>query len=133
MGHRLWDVPGLCTQLHGHTWDVTLTLAGPRDERGLMLDYHLLKKEFRHYLDSSFDHRLCLHDNDPLIRDRDQKEKMQRYPGLAEVPFLPSTENLAELWAAEMKVIFGPDYDYSIGVWEGDKNWAEITIKREGS
>ena len=146
MGHRLWSLPGLCTNLHGHTWDVTLKMTGSRNREGMLLDYHYVKKEFRSYLDSNFDHRLCLHDQDPLIQHimnakRDPNAhpmtatKRQDlinalYPGVVTVNFLPSTENMAELWAAAAKTLFGSSfYQYTVELWEGDKNYASVTIE----
>lgn len=144
MGHRLWNLPGLCTNLHGHTWTVFLKLHGQRQKNGLMLDYHKVKKEFRDYLDQNFDHRLCLDESDPLIKhilyqrkEGDKQISQARrqemldalYPGLVTVNFLPSTENMAELWAAGAKALFGDEYIYTIELWEGDKNYASITVE----
>lgn len=135
MGHRLWSLPGKCTQLHGHTWQVTLYITGPRNKEGLMLDYHEVKKEFRSFLDLNFDHKLCLHQNDPLVYRKEGESSIEYkrrletfYPGVALVPFLPSTENLAEHWALYAKAVFGEKYAYKVEVWEGENNCAIMEV-----
>lgn len=43
--HYLRGYPGQCGRLHGHTWQVEVTVAGERlDEYGMLIDFHALKE-----------------------------------------------------------------------------------------
>lgn len=54
--HRLYDYPGQCRNLHGHTWDVEVTVASTElDELGLVVDFKDLKEALRAVLDR-YDH-----------------------------------------------------------------------------
>ncbi|MFJ4960241.1 6-carboxytetrahydropterin synthase [Streptomyces sp. NPDC088739] len=66
-GHRLPHLPGKCTSLHGHTWHVTATLAGPLDSRGIVVDMGEVKAELRKFVDDRLDHGTMLGADDPLV------------------------------------------------------------------
>jgi queuosine biosynthesis protein QueD len=54
--HALEGYPGECRELHGHTWDVEVTVAGRKlDEVGIVYDFKTLKDDLRAALDP-FDH-----------------------------------------------------------------------------
>jgi 6-pyruvoyltetrahydropterin/6-carboxytetrahydropterin synthase len=54
--HSLRGYPGECCKLHGHTWDVEVTVRGERlDEVGIVYDFKRLKDELREILDG-YDH-----------------------------------------------------------------------------
>ena len=54
--HSLRGYPGECRRLHGHTWDVEVTVAGEKlDEIGIVYDFKLLKDDLRAVLDD-YDH-----------------------------------------------------------------------------
>lgn len=54
--HSLYGYPGECRQLHGHTWDVEVTVAGTElDEIGILYDFKSLKADLGAVLDS-YDH-----------------------------------------------------------------------------
>jgi 6-pyruvoyltetrahydropterin/6-carboxytetrahydropterin synthase len=56
--HKLDGLPPghKCSRLHGHNYEVVITLAGETDGAGMVLDYGELKL-FSDYLDRTFDHR----------------------------------------------------------------------------
>jgi 6-pyruvoyltetrahydropterin/6-carboxytetrahydropterin synthase len=124
MAHRLPQLPGKCQKLHGHTWTIVLALEGAVDKRGIMIDYAELKKRWRDWLDETFDHQLALAFDDPIIKGLTASERRHHYPGLVEVNFHPTVENLSSYWAAMAQTMFGHQYKYTVEVWEGENNCA---------
>jgi len=54
--HALRGYPGECRKLHGHTWDVEVTVAGETlDEIGIVYDFKSLKDDLNAVLDA-YDH-----------------------------------------------------------------------------
>jgi 6-pyruvoyltetrahydropterin/6-carboxytetrahydropterin synthase len=50
--HALHGYPGECKNLHGHTWDVEVTVAGDElDEVGIVYDFKDLKADLARVLD----------------------------------------------------------------------------------
>jgi 6-pyruvoyltetrahydropterin/6-carboxytetrahydropterin synthase len=56
--HHLYGYPGECRNLHGHTWDVEVTVGSDvLDEIGIVYDFKSLKSDLSKVLDS-YDHVL---------------------------------------------------------------------------
>ncbi len=56
--HSLRGYPGECQRLHGHTWDVDVTVRGDRlDEIGIVYDFKTLKDDLSRVL-AAYDHVL---------------------------------------------------------------------------
>ncbi len=54
--HALAGYPGECRELHGHTWDVEVTVEGSElDEVGIVYDFKTLKEDLGAVLDD-YDH-----------------------------------------------------------------------------
>ncbi|NTU70311.1 MAG: 6-carboxytetrahydropterin synthase QueD [Coriobacteriia bacterium] len=54
--HALRDYPGECRNLHGHTWDVEVTVGGTElDEIGIVYDFKTLKDDLNSIL-ADYDH-----------------------------------------------------------------------------
>jgi 6-pyruvoyltetrahydropterin/6-carboxytetrahydropterin synthase len=54
--HSLYGYPGECRNLHGHTWDVEVTVASPElDEIGIVYDFKSLKDDLAGVL-ADYDH-----------------------------------------------------------------------------
>jgi len=66
-GHRLLDYNGKCENLHGHNGvvEVTLKAAELNGER-MVMDFTLLGKTIKTWLDDSLDHKVILSKADPL-------------------------------------------------------------------
>ena len=63
--HALRGYPGECKNLHGHTWDVEVTVAAETlDEIGIVYDFKSLKEDLGSVLDS-YDHAY-LNDVEPF-------------------------------------------------------------------
>lgn len=105
VAHRLYLTAGKCENIHGHSMWVSLTLAGPVDDTGKMggLNFSEVKSEFRHFIDSTFDHHILLNEHDPWAQKlRENDEHGAFMPGLMPFPADPTTENIAKeigLWA----------------------------------
>lgn len=104
VAHRLSLLPGKCENIHGHSMWVQMELYGWIDEKGLIngQDFGSVKKAFRGYLDSMYDHHLLLNKDDPWAQDLDPEQRYdgstepKLLPGLATFPGDPTTENLAK-------------------------------------
>lgn len=55
--HRIAEYVGKCHELHGHTYRVELTVRGPRDRRGIVVDFTDLKAIFKEFYERVLDHR----------------------------------------------------------------------------
>lgn len=64
--HRLPQLGGKCTNLHGHSWKVQWTFTGELDDNGIIADYGDLKKVLRGWVDEHLDHGAMLGADDPL-------------------------------------------------------------------
>src|SRR5215213_10102636 len=83
VAHRLLLLPGKCQNIHGHGMVVTLRIQTQLGEEGYALgpdgttlEFGVIKKHFRNYLDTTWDHHLHLNENDPwarilIVPDRD--------------------------------------------------------------
>ena len=116
--HFLPGYPGKCANLHGHGWDITLSVSGPvNSDTGFVLDFSELKRLVVEPLKEKFDHKL-LNDCIPF------KVLDKREVHYQEVPPKPTAENLAEyilgfsisqlakyvdLWVSEVSVAETPD------------------------
>lgn len=119
MAHRLSQTPGKCQQIHGHSWNVILKLVGDTDETGKVIEFGVVKEQFRRYLDIHFDHHLLLYVYDPLIRDTGFPE---RYPGIQTFEADPTTENFAAHLLQWAHKTF--DMKAEVEVWETAVNMA---------
>lgn len=130
MAHRLSQDTGKCLQIHGHGMQVELALENlDINEAGMCVTHHgdvlefgAMKRKFREYIDSTYDHRLVLNQEDPwaqpivfyssinwteggidVLADEHHNGDQMFLPGLSLVPGDPTVENLARwigLWAA---------------------------------
>ena len=122
IAHRLSLSPGKCQQIHGHGMQVELTLFASAGPEGMamnsaqeVLEFGEMKKQFRSYIDSTYDHRLVLNKEDPfagpifminsVVQDSVVVDSEQKFlPGLSLVDGDPTVENLAR-WIAEWACI----------------------------
>jgi 6-pyruvoyltetrahydropterin/6-carboxytetrahydropterin synthase len=92
-GHRLFDYPGKCRNVHGHNAKVAVTLeAESLDQLGMVVDFVEMKRVLAGWIDETLDHTLLLHQDDPLARTLEQSGERVR-----KLPVTPTTENLAKL------------------------------------
>jgi 6-pyruvoyltetrahydropterin/6-carboxytetrahydropterin synthase len=101
--HRLFLTPGKCENIHGHSFQCGVEIYGSVDKRGMVcsLDFGTVKQVFRNHLDSFYDHRLLLNEEDDWAQVV-HLEEPEKLPGLQALPSDPTTENLARWIGAFM-------------------------------
>jgi 6-pyruvoyl-tetrahydropterin synthase len=152
VAHRLYELPGKCEQIHGHSMWVTMELSGAVNNKGILggIEYGDLKKLFRGHLDETYDHRLLLNLSDPFSRpiyfiDRPasgssivggeydgsvllkKTSKQEFLPGLQAMPGDPTTENIAKWIGNEMYTQLADNKELmsiNVTVWETAVNMA---------
>jgi 6-pyruvoyl-tetrahydropterin synthase len=113
MAHRLSKDTTKCRQIHGHGMQVELVLMAEAGVNGMAmnaagetLEFGDMKRKFRNHIDSTYDHRLVLNQEDiwagPIYFHGEDWEngKQEFLPGLSLVPDEPTVENLA-MWIAQ--------------------------------
>jgi len=75
--HALRGYPGECRNLHGHTWDIEVTVAAAElDEIGIVYDFKLLKEDLNAVLDV-YDHAY-LNEIEPFTQISPTAENLAR-------------------------------------------------------
>jgi 6-pyruvoyltetrahydropterin/6-carboxytetrahydropterin synthase len=92
--HRLLGYVGPCANLHGHTWEVHVTIEGRIDnESCMMIDFKDLKDSIMFSILAEFDHTAILNNDDLLCKLlEDQRCRVTRIKGN------PTCEILAKLF-----------------------------------
>ena len=97
--HFLKGYEGPCRNLHGHTWQVEVTISGDKlDSIGMVADFAVVKKQLKEFL-MALDH-VCLND----------------LPYFKKVN--PSTENIAQYIYRNFSKIIAPLKIKQVRVWE---------------
>lgn len=66
--HRLPQLGGKCTSLHGHSWRVAVCVIAPSlSEQATVVEFGALKAGIRHWIDTHLDHGTMLGVQDPLV------------------------------------------------------------------
>ncbi len=97
MAHALPNHPGLCRNIHGHSYTLSVTVIGEpisdlsKPDAGMVMDFGDLKSIVRQKIVQKFDHALVLHHqtNDSLIR-----ELKANFEKIIMVDYQPSRELL---------------------------------------
>ncbi len=110
--HRLREYEGNCERLHGHNWQVEVTVeADALDSRGMALDFRAIKGALGETL-AGFDHRYL--------------NEVPPFDGLN-----PSSENLAQHIFEEMeRKVAAPVRVARVTVWESEDARAEYSRPR---
>lgn len=92
-----------CHSIHGHSWQVILTLRAEKlNQQGMVVEFGELKAAWRSWLDTYLDHSLMLHQNDPMVQAVLSVNPQSR---LFLTPEDPTTENVARLLYEQAKVM----------------------------
>lgn len=120
MGHILEDAyTKKCCNLHGHTYTVDIELGGERlNKDGMLVDYTYIKEVFKRRIEDTFDHAT-------MVPPKWQ-ERLKDIPGVVNVEFNPTAENIAEFFFHLLEEDFSKDnYELiSVSVKETDTNFA---------
>lgn len=98
--HHLYGYPGECRELHGHTWDVEVTVAAEDlDDIGIVYDFKSLKADLASVLET-YDHALI--------------NKVAPFDEIS-----PTAENLARIICERLSETVDPRVSVvEIAVWE---------------
>ncbi|UCH09778.1 MAG: 6-carboxytetrahydropterin synthase [Fidelibacterota bacterium] len=92
MAHRLTHgYEGSCASLHGHEYEVEVTVAGEVDAMGLVVDFADIKRACQGWIKKHLDHATIVSDQDTSLLEFLQRENQRHYV----VDFNTTAENIA--------------------------------------
>ncbi len=97
MAHALHGYDGLCKNIHGHTYRLSVTLIGKtikekgHAKQGMVIDFSDFKKIVKEKVVDVFDHTLVLNANSPHAKIQGLADNFER---LILTDYQPSCENL---------------------------------------
>lgn len=103
MAHALWKYDGLCKNIHGHSYELYVTLIGTPIEdnnnpkNGMVIDFSDLKKIVKEPIVDYFDHALVVNIQGDLKIDSIKSQSLDKFIVL---PFQPTCEKLVEHFAS---------------------------------
>lgn len=103
--HFLKGYAGKCSNLHGHRWNIEVTVAAEelaKDEqtRGMVVDFKTLKDDLNQLADE-LDHSLIIEENS--LKEATKEALLEEEFRIVELPFRPTAENLAEYFYDELE------------------------------
>ena len=130
-GLRLLNHEGKCANLHGHNYLVEFHVTGNDvDELGRVVDFSVINRLFKGWIDENWDHGFILWDQDRNAIEAIEQVTPHR---LYELPYNPTAENMARYLMQEVgpkliATIKGYDLQLSqVVVWETEKSSASVT------
>ena len=106
MAHALYGHDGPCRHLHGHSYELFVTIKGipiqdaNSSKNGMVMDFGDLKKIVRAKIIDRFDHALVLNTQTPMPAGLDT---FSLFDNMILVDFQPSSENLLVYFAELIK------------------------------
>ena len=129
MAHTLHEYDGLCKNIHGHSYNLEVTLIGesknqpnhPKD--GMVLDFSQLKTIVKEQIVSRFDHSLMVN---RLVSEKQQQLLKQTTDRVIVVNFQPTSENIVTYIAEILQQHLPSDVSlFSIRLFETVTSFAE--------
>ncbi len=131
-GHRLLNHEGKCANLHGHNYLVEFYVTGNEvDDLGRVVDFSVLNRLFKGWIDEHWDHGFLLWDKDTNAIEALRQVKPNR---IYLLPYNPTAENMARYLLEEIsqdliQSIKGYDLQVNrVVVWETENSSAEVTL-----
>ncbi len=112
--HALWNYDGACSQIHGHSYILWVTIKGhPIDDAthpnyGMVMDFSKFKSLINNLIIKPLDHALMVNAHTP------HAELSEWGKGLGKVvklPYQPTCENMVVDFANKIKAALPPDVD----------------------
>lgn len=123
-GHRLLNYEGKCRYLHGHNGSAVISLEGEKlDERGMLVDFTDIKKSLRTWINDELDHRMIMHEADPLLAVLKQHQQP-----VFTIPHNPTAENIAKLIYDQAQRCGFPVVE--VVLWETANSCAAYGVKK---
>ncbi|TDO01353.1 6-pyruvoyl trahydropterin synthase family protein [Sunxiuqinia elliptica] len=129
MSHALTNYDGLCSNIHGHSYKLQITLLGeplesagnPKD--GMVMDFSVLKKLVKKHIVEPFDHSLMIND---IAAHEKLTELGDLYRRQHLVNFQPTTENMVIFIADKLKKLLPEHLElFSVRLYETNNSFAE--------
>lgn len=92
--HFLPSYHGKCEDMHGHTYRLQVTVDGPLDSEGMVVDFAVLKKAVKDKVLSKLDHKLV---NDTIKVASAENMAIWIWDQLANSPEFPAEVHLHEI------------------------------------
>jgi len=102
-GHRVHGHEGKCRHLHGHNYVYKMTCqaaSGELDSVGRVIDFSQVKNLLCEWLETNWDHRFLVWENDPL-----KSHLLELDSSVVVVPFNPTAENIAQYFVEHVAPI----------------------------
>lgn len=106
MAHALWNYDGLCKNIHGHSYQLFVTVIGEpiADEKspkfGMVMDFGELKSIVKHEIVDKYDHCVVFNHNAPIKELLNVPQMFERHEFL---DYQPTCENLVIDYAEKIK------------------------------
>ncbi len=129
MAHALYNYDGLCKNVHGHSYNLEITLLGkirkepghPKD--GMVIDFGNLKKLVKSNIVNVFDHSLVVSSLFPKEHIESMKNATER---LIVLDFQPTSENLVVYFAEKLQQVLPSNVSlFSIRLYETATSYVE--------
>ena len=107
MAHALFGYDGACSQIHGHSYRLFVTIIGEpvndhsNPKNGMVMDFGILKGVVNRHLIDKYDHSLVLRrsdDNEQLLT-----ALTQSFENIEIVDYQPTCENMISRFAATLE------------------------------
>lgn len=120
IAHRLWNHPGACKNIHGHSYRIKVTVGGEIDSnKGMVHDFGSLKNVIES-ITKRWDHAIILHYRDPFIPVISKLDT-----NLINFSAMPTAENMAIVIAEHIERagydvirVYVYETDTSCATWE---------------
>jgi len=129
MAHALLAYNGVCKNVHGHTYDLQVTLIGEvlskpgHPEDGMVMDFSLLKTIVNSKTIEIFDHALVINSITPEAQKQALAQTTER---LTVVDFQPTSENLVTYFAGILQQALPSNVSlFSLRLYETKTSFAE--------
>ena len=129
-GHALYGYDGKCKNVHGHSYKLSVTVAGtPSTDAshvkfGMVIDFGDLKKIVKEEVVDQFDHATVFNQNTPHIELA--KELKSRDHHVILVDYQPTSENMVIDFAARIKSRLPSNIElHSLKLQETESSFAE--------
>ncbi len=132
-GHRLVGHEGKCAHLHGHNYLAQIFVSGGEfDEVGRVVDFSVINRLFKGWIDEHWDHGVLIWDEDTELIEALGILKLSKTYCL---PYNPTAENIAKYLLTEVgpmliEQIEGYDVRLTkVIVWETENACAELSVE----
>ncbi len=124
MGHRLPNHPGLCRNIHGHSYEAQVILVGEPDESGMVMDYFDVKTMVQPLIDR-LDHCFLLDASDTVMKDFFTSHPMK----VVEIDVPTTAENIAHYLLQHIISQLPTSHrieSVKVRIYETEKTYAEV-------